>query len=62
MKGEDKYVAESNVTRSYLFFYDLLTTCQLTLEEVLESIKKLVIIDIRLERDDDAQLIIHLII
>ena len=53
----EKYVAESNVTRNYLFFYDLLKTCQLTLEEVFESIKKLVIIDIRLERDDDAQLI-----
>ena len=53
----NKYVEGSNVTRNYLFFYDLLKRCNLTLEEIFESIKKLVIIDIRLERDDDAQLI-----
>lgn len=53
----EKYVADSNVTRNYNFFYDLLKRCGLALEDVLESIKKLIIIDIRLERDDDAQLI-----
>lgn len=53
----EKYIKDSNVTRNYEFFYDLLKTCDLTLEEVLESIKKLVVIDIRLEREDDAQLI-----
>lgn len=53
----DKYVRNSNVTRNYEFFYDLLKSCGLTLEDIFESIKKLVVIDIRLERDDDAQLI-----
>lgn len=53
----EKYVKDSNVTRNYDFFYDLLKTCDLTLEDIFESIKKLVVIDIRLERDDDAQLI-----
>lgn len=56
-QAPDKYVETSNVTRNYKFFYELLTTCGLTLEQVFESIKKLVIIDIRLERDDDPQLI-----
>ena len=56
-KTSDKYVKESNVTRNYLLFYNLLKGCQLTLEEMLASIRKLIIIDIRLERDDDPQLI-----
>lgn len=53
----DKYVADSNVTRNYELFYDLLKSCNLTLEDIFESIKKLIVIDIRLGRDDDAQLI-----
>lgn len=53
----EKYVRESNVTRNYEFFYNELKSCNLKLEDIFESIKKLVVIDIRLERDDDAQLI-----
>lgn len=53
----EKYVRESNVTRNYEFFYNELKSCTLKLEDIFESIKKLVVIDIRLERDDDAQLI-----
>ncbi len=53
----EKFDRDSNVTRNYEFFYDLLKTCGLSLEELLESIKKLVVIDIRLASDDDAQLI-----
>ncbi len=53
----ERYVKDSNVTRNYEFFYDLLKSCKLSLEDIFESIKKLVVIDIRLERDDDAQLI-----
>ncbi len=53
----EKYDTDSNVTRNYRFFYELLKTCELTLEDIFESIKKLVVIDIRLEREDDPQLI-----
>lgn len=53
----EKYVTDSNVTRNYELFYDLIKSCDLTLEDIFESIKKLIVIDIRLERDDDAQLI-----
>lgn len=53
----EKHVRESNVTRNYEFFYNELKSCTLKLEELFESIKKLVVIDIRLEREDDAQLI-----
>lgn len=53
----EKYVRESNVTRNYEFFYNELKSCTLKLEDIFESIKKLVVIDIRLERDDDAQFI-----
>lgn len=53
----ERYVKDSNVTRNYEFFYQNLITCGLSLEDIFESIKKLVVIDIRLERGDDAQLI-----
>lgn len=53
----EKYVTDSNVTRNYELFYDLIKSCNLTLEDIFESIKKLIVIDIRLERGDDAQLI-----
>lgn len=56
-EGPENYVRESNVTRNYEFFYNELKSCKLKLEDIFESIKKLVVIDIRLERDDDAQLI-----
>lgn len=53
----ENYVHESNVTRNYEFFYNELKSCPLKLEDIFESVKKLVVIDIRLEREDDAQLI-----
>lgn len=53
----DAYLKDSNVTKNYLFFYDKIKTCGLTLEQLLESIKKLEIIDIHLSQDDDPQLI-----
>ncbi len=56
-QSPEEYLEGSNVTRNYNFFYESLKACKLTLEQVLESIRKLVIIDIRLERDDDPQLI-----
>lgn len=54
---KDQYIKESNVTRNYDFFFDKITHCGLTLDELFETIKKLEVINIRLDEDDDPQLI-----
>ena len=56
-KPKDQYIKESNVTRNYDFFYDKITRACLTLDELFETIKKLEVINIRLDEDDDPQLI-----
>lgn len=56
-KPKDQYIKESNVTRNYDFFYDKVTHCGLTIDELFETIKKLEVINIRLDEDDDPQLI-----
>ena len=54
---EEKYIKGSNVTRNYKSFYDKIIHCGLTLDELFETIKKLEVINIRLDEDDDPQLI-----
>lgn len=54
---KDKYIKGSNVTRNYDFFYDKIIHSGLTLDELFETIKKLEVINIRLDDDDDPQLI-----
>lgn len=56
-KPKSQYINESNVTRNYKFFYDEVTRANLTLDELFETIKKLEVINIRLDEDDDPQLI-----
>ncbi len=56
-KSKDNYVKESNVTRNYDFFYEEILKSKLSVDEVFETIKKLEVINIKLEGDDDAQLI-----
>lgn len=56
-KDPEDYIQDSNVTRNYRFFYERIKECGLKLEELLEAVKKLEIINVRLERDDDPQLI-----
>ena len=56
-KSRDNYVKESNVTRNYDFFYEEILKSKLSVDEVFETIKKLEVINIKLEDDDDAQLI-----
>ena len=56
-KPKDQYIKESNVTRNYDFFFDKIINCGLTLDELFETIKKLEVINIRLDEDDDPQLI-----
>lgn len=39
-KSKEEYVKESNVTRNYEFFFDKITRCGLTLDELLKFNKK----------------------
>lgn len=48
---------KSNIAHNYDRFYQLIKAAQLTLEQVYDCIKKLIIIDIRLNSEDDPQLI-----
>ncbi len=56
-KEPKEYIEKSNVTRNYLLFYEWVTKSGLTAEQVLASIEKLLVIDIRLDESDDPQLI-----
>ena len=56
-KPKEKYVKESNVTRNYDFFYDEILKSKLSVDEIFDTIKKLEVINIKLEDGDDAQLI-----
>lgn len=56
-KSKDQYIKESNVTRNYDFFYDSIVRSNLTVDELFETIKKLEVINIRLDENDDPQLI-----
>lgn len=54
---KEQYIKSSNVTRNYQYFYDEILKCGLTLDELFETIKRLEVINIKLEEGDDPQLI-----
>ena len=56
-RPKDQYIKGSNVTRNYEFFYDKIVKSSLTMDELFETIKKLEVINIKLDEDDDPQLI-----
>lgn len=56
-KPEDQYIKGSNVTRNYEFFYDKVINSGLSLDALFNTIKGLEVINIRLDNDDDPQLI-----
>lgn len=56
-KQPDDYVKGSNVTRNYNFFYDKLKQSGLTLDALFSATLRLEIINVRLDADDDPQLI-----
>lgn len=56
-ENDGNYVKDSRVTVNYNYFYDRILRNELTIDELFESIDKLMIIDIFLSSDDDAQLI-----
>lgn len=56
---EDKFVSadKSGITLNYQLFYELLKLNQLSFDELIEAIERLIIIDIRLDSGDNPQLI-----
>lgn len=52
---ESKFIQESNVTQNYLYFRDRIARTHLNADELKNAIEKLMIIDIKLDKDDDAQ-------
>ena len=51
------YVQDSNVTQNFLYFLNRIETMEISADELLESIRSLCVIDIKLDPNDDAQLI-----
>ena len=56
-RPKDQHIKGSNVTRNYEFFYDKIVKSGLSMDELFETIKKLEVINIKLDEDDDPQLI-----
>lgn len=50
-------IENSHITTNYRLFCDWIANCNLTLDDIYDALCKLVIIDIRLGKDDDPQLI-----
>lgn len=51
------YLPDSNITQNYLFFYEAIPGSSVDADELFRALRKLVVIDITLERGDDPQLI-----
>lgn len=54
---ESEYVKDSNVTINYRYFYERIQRQELTMDELFEAIRRLEIISITLNQDDNPQLI-----
>lgn len=54
---ETEHVKDSNVTINYRYFYERIQRQELTMDELFEAIRRLEIISITLNQDDDPQLI-----
>ena len=52
---ETKFIQDSNVTQNYLYFCGRIEKTKLDADQLKNAIEKLMIIDIKLGRDDDAQ-------
>lgn len=52
-----EYDRNSNITKNYEYFYERIQKKEITIDELYSAIRKLEIINIRLDADDDPQLI-----
>jgi len=56
-EDENDYIGDSQVTRNYRYFYDVILRNEITIDELMDALSKLIIIDILLNEEDDPQLI-----
>lgn len=56
-REESEYIAKSNLTINYRYFYDRIQKQEITLDELFDAICNLQIINISLNNDDNPQLI-----
>lgn len=56
-ENENEHIRESNLTINYNYFYDRIQKQEVTVDQLFDAICRLEIIDIKLENDDDPQLI-----
>ena len=54
---ETEYIGGSNLTTNYKYFYDRIQKEEITIDELFQAIRSLEIISIRLDSDDNPQLI-----
>ena len=60
MAGDPDYfipATESGITKNYQLFYDLIKISNISFDDLIEAIEKLIIIDIRLDSGDKPQMI-----
>ena len=55
--AHEDYERNSNITQNYLYFYEEIEKSGVLADDLFEAIKKLIVINITLDRDDDPQLI-----
>lgn len=56
-KESEELIADSNVTQNYNYFLRRIETMSISPDELFDAIEKLMIIDITLNQEDDAQLV-----
>lgn len=54
---DSDYIEESQITKNYRYFVNRIQEKEITIDELFDAIEKLIIIDIYLDNNDDAQLI-----
>lgn len=55
--NSNEYITDSNITANYYYFYDRIKEQEISIDQLFDAFTKLEIIDIRLGKEDDAQLI-----
>ena len=56
-EDQSDYIRDSRITLNYQYFYDTILKSEITIDELMDALSKLVVIDILLDKDDDPQLI-----
>lgn len=57
MEDSEELITDSNVTQNYNYFLNRIETMSISPDELFAAIEKLMIIDITLHKEDDAQLV-----